>query len=314
MEEEGSEQGGTIGIIPEYPPSYNEGLVGDLPEYEESYNEGTVGDKHPYSGYPDGGYGRVPGSLAAQGPGSKPIALHTEYALGGGSDGPAYGNQDVVFYLLRADADSPSELPADPQPIDPDQGYTWSESQNGMVPIDPGGSSGPNPDNGSVQSGASQIGMGRSVGEIGEIEGGPMAPMSGFEIEESEPLGRWTQNAAFDVDVSTAVRNALRTVPGLGREVVVKGMASSEIMFNRMLLNGFVPLNDLNQTRTDKQILDTYDRPTTSDLAFLLARETDGMTKMEDVVKAINNGEVGAVSSKSRAFQERVAPFTRRRR
>ena len=76
----------------------------------------------------------------------------------------------------------------------------------------------------------------------------------------------------------------------------------------------FVPLNDLNQIRTEKQILDTFDRPTTTDLAFLLARETDGITKMEDVVKAVNNGEIGAVTSKSRAYQERISPYTRRRR
>ena len=107
------------------------------------------------------------------------------------------------------------------------------------APIEPGGSTGPLADNGSVQSGANQIAAGRAVSEIGDMPGGPMAPMSGFDVEESEPLGKWTQNAAFDVDVTTAVRNALRTVPGLGREVVVKGLASSEVMFNRMLLNGF---------------------------------------------------------------------------
>ena len=244
--------------------------------------------------------------LSGQGPGSKPLSLHTEYALGEGSDGAAYGSQDVIFYLLRCDGDAPSDLPADP-----------SGSGGGVgrsAPIDPGGSSGPVSDNGSTQSGANQIAAGRAVSELGEPVGGPMAPMSGFDVEESEPLGRWTQNAAFDVDVSTAVRNALRTVPGFGRDIVVKGMASSEVMFSRMLLNGFVPLNDLHQTRTEKQILDTYDRPTTSDLAFLLARETGGITNMEDVVKAINNGEIGAVSSKSRAFQERVSPFTRRKR
>ena len=189
--------------------------------------------------------------------------------MGDGSDGRAYGTQDVVFYIMRCDADSPSDLPQDPS----------GRSMGRSAPIEPGGSTGPNADNGSVQSGANQIAAGRAVSEIGDMPGGPMAPMSGFDIEESEPLGKWTQNAAFDVDVTTAVRNALRTVPGLGREVVVKGLASSEVMFNRMLLNGFVPLNDLNQIRTEKQILDTFDRPTTTDLAFLLARETDGITR-----------------------------------
>ena len=309
---------GRVGGQPEYGSPYNTGRIGDQEVYRKkdgrghrpnSNNHGRVGDRKPYPGMPPGGYGRAPGSLDAQGPGSKPMALHSEYAMGEGSDSKSYGSQDVIFYILRCDGDRPSDLPEDPEP-----NYVWSESQGGMVPIEPGGSSGPNADSGSVQSGANQIAAGRSVQELGEPQGGPMAPMSGFDIEESEPLGSWSQNAAFDVDVTTAVRNALRTVPGLGSDVVVKGLASSERMFNRMLLNGFVPLNELQQTRTERQILDTFDRPTTTDLAFLLARETDGITKMEDVVKAINNGEIGAVSSKSRAHQERISPYTRRRR
>ena len=236
--------------------------------------------------------------------------------MGGGSDSKAYGSQDVIFYILRCDGDKPSDLPEDPsyKEATGSPGSSGRSAAGRSLPVEPGGSSGPNADSGSVQSGANQIASGRAVQELGEPQGGPMAPMSGFDIEESEPLGSWSQNAAFDVDVTTAVRNALRTVPGLGSDVVVKGLASSERMFNRMLLNGFVPLNDLQQTRTERQILDTFDRPTTTDLAFLLARETDGITKMEDVVKAINNGEIGAVSSKSRAHQERISPYTRRRR
>ena len=225
--------------------------------------------------------------------------------MGDGSDGRSYGTQDVVFYIMRCDADSPSDLPS--RPVRSFHG-SFSSHRTGWLhrstmlttavcsPVQ------------------TKLRLVAAVSEIGDMPGGPMAPMSGFDIEESEPLGKWTQNAAFDVDVTTAVRNALRTVPGLGREVVVKGLASSEVMFNRMLLNGFVPLNDLNQIRTEKQILDTFDRPTTTDLAFLLARETDGITKMEDVVKAVNNGEIGAVTSKSRAYQERISPYTRRRR
>ena len=303
---------GTVGSQPNYPSSYNKGTIGKKdPNYKKSYNKGTIGDQNPYPGMPPGGYGRAYGDLGAQGPGSKPLALHTEYATDGGDD-RSYGSQDVVFYLMRADADSPSDTFQDP--IGGDPGYVWSGSQSSLVPIEPGGGSGPNADNGNVQSGANQIGLGRAVGNLGEVTGGPMAPMSGFEIEEEEPLGRWSQNAAFSVNVATSVRNALKTVPSLGSEVVVKSLASSEQMFNRMLLNGFVPLNDLNQQRTDEQILDALDRPVTAELAFLLARETGGMTKVEDIVSAVNNGELGAVTSKSRAYQERISPVSSRSR
>ena len=158
-----------------------------------------------------------------------------------------------------------------------------------------------------MQSGANQIALGRIANELGEVTGGPMAPMSGFEYEDEEPLGRWSQNAAFNVNVATAVRNALRTVPGLGSDVVVKGLASSERLFSRMLLNGFEPNNDLGQHRTADQILETLDRATTSELAYQLARETDGLLRSKDVVQAINKGELGAVTSKSRAYQERMS-------
>lgn len=303
---------GTVGSLPNYPSAYNKGTIGKKdPKWKDPYNSGKIGDKNPYPGVPPGGYGRAYGDLSAQGPGSKPVALHTEYAQDGNDD-RAYGTQDVVFYLMRADADAPSDGFGDPS--DGGQNYTWSEQQNAMVPIEPGGGSGPKADNGSVQSGANQIGAGRAVKELGDVKGGPMAPMSGFDVEEEEPLGRWSQNAAFNVDVATSVRNALKTVPSLGSEVVVKGLASSERMFNRMLLNGFVPLNDLNQQRTGDQILETLDRPITAELAFLLARETDGMTKLKDVVSAVNNGEIGAVTSKSRAYQERISPVSSRSR
>lgn len=251
-------------------------------------------------------------AFEGQGPGSKPASLHTEFidddgSGGGGGGGGAYNVPDIVFYLMRADADSPSDFGGGG-----DSGGGGGPAGR-SAPIEPGGGSGPSADNGGVQSGANQIAAGRAAKDLGEVTGGPMAPMSGFEIEEEEPLGRWSQNAAFSVNVATSVRNALKTVPSLSSKVVVKSLASSERMFNRMLLNGFVPLNDLNQQRTDDQILDALDRPITAELAFLLARETDGLTKVEDVVNAVNSGEVGVVTSKSRAYQDRISPISSRR-
>ena len=236
-----------------------------------------------------------------QGPGSKPLALHTEFIDDEGGDGRAYGTQDVVFYLARCggDGDSPNSFSAPPDP--------GGGAASFSVPIDPGGYSGPVDGQSMMQSGANQIALGGIASDLGDVTGGPMAPMSGFEYEEEEPLGQWSQNAAFNVNVATAVRNALRTVPGLGSDVVVKGLASSERMFNRMLLNGFEPNNELNQQRTVDQILDTFDRPTTSELAYQLARETDGLLRTKDVVQAINKGELGAVTPKSRAYQERMS-------
>jgi len=47
--------------------------------------------------------GIVDGLLGGGSTGTKPIALHTEFAAGPAEMGRAYGEQDLVFYLLRAD-------------------------------------------------------------------------------------------------------------------------------------------------------------------------------------------------------------------
>ena len=78
---------------------YNYGLVGSQPNYPDPYNRGLVGDKPNYKlqkGSPGGG------GLGSIGGGSKPAALHTEYAEGSSSSSKAYGTQDIVFYIQRA--------------------------------------------------------------------------------------------------------------------------------------------------------------------------------------------------------------------
>ena len=289
------------GTSPNYPPSYNEGTIGDQPDYESSYNKGKKGDKSPYPGYPPGGYGRAPGGLPDFG--NMNPSLHTEFISDPGGDSKAYGTQDVVFYIQRCGSDDPTGFST---PSDPPGGGGAAGFSLG-APLESGAFSGPGDGQSVMQSGANQIALGGVARDLGEVTGGPMAPMSGFDYEEEEPLGRWSQNAAFNVNVATAVRNALRSVPGLGSDVVVKGLASSERMFNRMLLNGFEPNNDLNQRRTAEQILDTLNRPTTSELSYMLARETGGSLRVKDIVQAVNNGELGAVTPKSRAYQERMS-------
>ena len=306
---------GVVGSQPNYPTSYNNGLTGDYSSRKEEdypYDLGfdpedarRVGEKKPYKDLTrDKSELRAPGGLL--GPGTQPVALHTEYIEDGGGDYKAYGNQDVVFYITHCGADSPSGPSPDPSgfSVPPEGGGVGGFSVD--LPIDAGGYSGPSGRSG-MQSGANQISMGEIARSLGDVTGGPMAPMSGFSYDEEEPLGRWSQNAAFQVNVATAVRNALRTVPGLGSEVTVKGLASSEQMFNRMLLNGFVPNNELHQKRTAEQILETLDRPTTSELAFQLAESTDGLLRYKDVVQKVNEGELGAVTSRSRAIQDRMS-------
>ena len=118
----------------------------------------------------------------SNGPGSKPAALHTEYVeeeVGG----PAYGTQDLVFYLLRADADEGdsgindiAEEAGFGEDVltggdDNFAGNVWSDSSNSFSPIGADGAAGAVPDYGSTQSGLNQVAQEELRQSFGEPEG-----------------------------------------------------------------------------------------------------------------------------------------------
>ena len=80
--------------------SYNEGLIGSTkPAGSDPYNKGKVGSTGS-AGYDAYNRGRIGGSELD--PGSKPAALHTEFAEGDSASDRAYGTQDVIFYIQKA--------------------------------------------------------------------------------------------------------------------------------------------------------------------------------------------------------------------
>lgn len=252
-------------------------------------------------------------------PGSKPLALHTEYAEEEDTQDRAYGTQDLVFYLLRADSDEgdsggESLFSKEEENFGlGDTAYTgkvWEDSSNSFVPVGADGATGPNPDNGSVQSGAQQVGMGgvgRSLG--GTNPGGySMGPMSGMDYNDEEELGAISQNASMSVDIGESVRNAIRSVPSLESQVTNLGMASSEKMFNGILRRNYHRESLDEEQGTEENILSALDRPPTAELAFLLARASGGVTRVRDLAARVNDGTLGVVTPKSRAFQERMGP------
>ena len=254
--------------------------------------------------------GGVSASFGGGDVGSKPAALHTEFASGE-SEGPAYGTQDIVFYLQRADMGSNDELGGD-EITDPYGNEVWDESQGKIVDV--GGATGPNADNGQIQSGANQIGMAAGAGRsLGADTGGTMGPMSGMDPDDEEDLGAYSQNASYYVDVTSAVQNATKTVESLGIEQINYSLASSEKMFSGILNRSFSPDAELEGVRDEATILDSLSRPPTSDLAFLLARQSGGMIRVKDVVRAINDGSLGSVTPKSRAFQSRIGSTSKPR-
>lgn len=180
--------------------------------------------------------------------------------------------------------------------------------------LDVAGSTGPRIENGTIQSGLNQIAVGSTVrGLLGEVEGSTMGPISGMDYTDEEDLGSFTQNASEYVDVAAAVRNATKAVESLGVEQVNFSVASSEKMFSKILNRSFAPEEDLDKTRDEESILGALDRPGTSELAFLMARETQGRIRVKDVVRAVNDGSLGAVSPRSKAFQSRMGASSKPR-
>ena len=257
----------------------------------------------------------------SNGPGSKPAALHTEY-VEEEAGGPAYGTQDLVFYLLRADADegdSGINDVAEEAGFGEDvltggddnfAGNVWSDSSNSFSPIGADGAAGAVPDYGSTQSGLNQVAQEELRQSFGgsSVGGFSLAPQSGLRYMDEEPLGVFSQNASLSVDVGMAVRNAIESIPDLDSQTVKLGLASSERMFGKILQRGFVPDETFEDKRDEESILNAIDRPNMSELAFLLARASGGMTRIKDVAAAVNEGALGMVTPKSRAFQQRMGP------
>ena len=243
-------------------------------------------------------------SFGPQGGGSRPEALHTEFATGA-SDGPAYGSRDIVFYLQRADADqenSPQgEEPGAKKSVDSGE---QSDTQNPNMSLS--GSTGDQPDSGQVPSGANQLASGGVGRSLGETEGGPMAPIGGMSIDDEVDIGTFTQNAAMYVDVSSAAANAVRRVESLGSDQLKISLASSERMFANIMNRSFNPDEDLSGIRDADSILMALSRPSLSELSFQLAQAAGGRCRAKDVVKAVNDGEIGLVNAKARAFQGRM--------
>ena len=280
-----------------------DGIEDDKSNFDNVNNNPSIndpgGNTNPIR---DIGFGGALG--IGMGGGSKPEALHTEYA-DEGDGGPAYGSQDIVFYLERADIDGqgPTGDSLQDEPVDGAEQI----GQNANIGLD--GSTGPNGDSGQLQSGANQIGAGSFAANnnlVEGVDGSQMAPIVGMSIDDEEDLGLFTQNAGASVDVGRAVKNAVRSVDSLDLNTLNTSLASSEYMFTKILARNLAFGEDLSGTRDSDTILNTLNRPAFSELSFLLARASGGRARVKDLVRAVNDGQLGLVTGKSRAYQQRL--------
>jgi hypothetical protein len=294
--------------------SYNYGLVGGDPGWVDSYNQGEVGDNSSAGERATSN----PSGFGGFGQGSKPPALHTEYAEGSQSSPKAYGTQDIVFYLQRADGGDPlgerEEVDANDnlfsgmgdQHNDIGQaGDTWQGSTIGEpVPGDGGNVwSGGQTAPGQIATGFSAppsrlAGQGALLGVISNLHNS-----RDIDID----MGETTQNGVIFDSEGRLIVNAIGSRFDLDKDTILASTAASEKMFAKMMNNAFSPDEQLDGPRTPAQIRKALSRPSVSDLSVQLARETGGVRRTEDLVTLVNEGTIGLSSQKTRAAQSRLA-------
>ena len=277
---------------------------------------------------PSSGGGGSPGA------GSKPRALHTEYASGEANWQKPYGsNTDIVFYLSRADlggsgaassglsgedslgifAPGQSQNTLGSDAFSPDLGFNYSE---GMVAVGPTFGAAAQTGAGfptNVQSPLNQIGVRRNTSALTSFSSGAKGlagPLTGLNIEDAVPVGKFSQTFAKIGSTLSSVQNLTQFVPSL--ESLRLSGPSSEKFFSDVLTSSFVP--DFGQgevigaVRSAQQIQSSISNGSISDLSSMLSIATGGVTTAQQLVEGINKGILGFTTQSSKAESERIGP------
>lgn len=259
--------------------------------------------------------------------GSKPAALHTEYAEGESASGVAYGTQDIVFYLQRAGGDGGEDGPEEGGQAVPGDAYNgagddfdWMNEMDYVAGSEPDtryDTSGmfeplnafPDKPSDGGQTSGGQIAAKSAAPPIFGNQGALLGTLTGhFETKDLEVgLGETTQNGGFIDSRDRLLLNAIGSVPNLERDLILTGTGASEKMFAGMYNKAFNPEENLEGTRTPEQIRKSLSRASSAELSVQLARATSGVRRVKDLVTLINSGDVGLTSQKTRAIQSRLS-------
>jgi hypothetical protein len=308
--------------------SYNEGLIGSTdPAGSDSYNKGKIGKSGPIG---SSSYNRgVSVTSGGFGAGSKPLALHTEFAEGDSASDRAYGTQDVVFYLQRAGGDGGDGGDDSFEGVYGSFGKETSGSDFGDVTSEFGGEGSysdqsywnqvPTGDSDTISGGQTapgQIGAAFAAPSLFPRRGALLGTLTGhFETKDLEiGLGETTQNGGFQDNRDRLIGNAIGSVPNLERDLVLAGTAASEKMFAGMLNKAFSPDEQLDGNRTPEQIRKSLSRASSAELSVQLAKATGGVRRVRDLTALINDGAIGLTSQKTRAIQDRLSRHGKVRR
>lgn len=285
-----------------------------------------------------GGLPSAQGFFPAQGSGSKPQALHTEYAAGDADWSEAY-HGDLVFYLVRADGgetdpDSYTEE-ADGDDTElagrgipgAEQGSFTNPSSIGSLNGGTGSTnaarSGVNIQTGprsirSVQTAVSQVAVGhflkKNVSDKIKAPPALAGPMTGIHREITIPPNVKTQASAARSTIQQSVRNLTNIVDSLDSNVILRSLPASETFFYNSLHSSFSPNEITNEVRSPEQIAKTLTRGAVGELCFYLAEASDGIRSTRNLIQAINKGDLGYTCASSMVQSERYGPMGKERR
>jgi len=228
--------------------------------------------------------------------GSKPKALHTEYAKGEANWQKPYGvGTDVVFYLMRADGGS--------------EGGSASGFNESSGKVAANVQAGPGlPSN--LQSPLNQIAAATKMAGVDSnntVSPGLAGPLSGLDQDLSVRLGSTSQAAALLESSPSLVRNAVRSADAFSNFSPLS-IPSSETFFSTTLNNSFNPDAALGALRSAEEIALTADRVPVTELSFQLAKATKGVTSTSDLIEGINYGRFAYSTQKARASANRIGP------
>lgn len=323
------------GTVPKYPSPYNNNLVGSAPKYPESYNQGTVGNDSP--SYPDP-YNRGRKGGATINSGSKPKALHTEYATKEADWDAAYRG-DLVFYLVRADEGGAKDKDFDSDATEAEDKCAWDPNNPGGAPQ----STPPQPDAGNVVPANAQAGPNAPAvqtapqqvaasASTGFSSAGPAGPQTGMNRSTTTtssqsasgrsaagqgptqtrslevPVGAVTQASARYSSLGQSAANITQAVNSLSVNEIVRSYPSSEIFFTDLLYSSFNPGVQRSATRSPQEIEVALASPKISDLSVRLAYASGGIRSSLNLIQGINRGDLGLVTPKTMSQAERFGP------
>ena len=266
------------------------------------------------------------------GAGTKPKALHTEFASGEANWQKPYGsNTDIVFYLVRADkggsgVDTGASVAGEEslgmfspglsqnlvgsEAFSADLGLFTSEGLEAVGPTFGAASQTGFSTDIAIQTPVNQMAVWNNVTKLPEVVTGSRGlagPMTGLNINAEVPVGKFEQTFAKLSPINSAIKNLTQFVPS-SKSLRLSG-PSSQKFFTDVLTKSFAPDSGIGDlVRTAEQIESSISNGSISDLSTQLALIGGGVTTAKQLVEAINKGIIGFTTESSGAEAERLGP------